>query len=322
MKRSFVLAIFLASISVVAAGCSKNPVIALPPPAPAHVYVANPAFVSGTAGVTVYQMPLSASSTPLFTLGVPNGIVGQPSAVAMDAAKNLYVLDRTAQSIFIFSQPVTATSMPATTLGPFPAFNNAVFLTLDQTGDIWVSSAGSSTIYEFAPPFTTGVPTPALTINATLPALNNQTGITFSLGRMFVANQVAGQVLVFNPPFANGMAAVATITSPGFPEGIGFDVKDQMYVSDFTSGKVYAFKPPFATGITPSFFISPPTVSGGTSGLASFISMDAAGNLYVPYEADGANGNLSVFAPPFSGASVPLFSIPGPGNPNGVVVGP
>ncbi|MBV8365070.1 MAG: hypothetical protein JO194_01080 [Candidatus Eremiobacteraeota bacterium] len=297
--------------------------ISIPPPPPARTYVSNPAFVSGTAGVQVYQMPLTASSTPAFTLGPANGIPLSPSALAVDKAHNLYVLDDGASSIFIFSQPISATSTPAVTLGPIPGTANDTFITLDAAGDIWMSSSATSTIYEFSPPFATGVPAPALVINTTVPALNNQTGITFdTTGRMFVANQLAGQVLVFNPPFANGMAAIATITSPGFPEGVAFDVKDQMYVSDFTTGNVYAFKPPFATGITPAFHIAPPVVSGGTSGEATFIATDSSFNLYVPYGVDGAHGNLSVFAPPFSGASTPVLSLPGIGNPSNIAIGP
>jgi len=323
--RSFTTRVLLFALSAAAlAGCSKNPVIQLPPPPAARMFVSDSSFGSlGTFSVSVYNQPLSQSSVAAITLGAANGLAGFPSGSAFDHQGNFYVIDDLSSSIYIYAPPVTATSQPATVIGPEPGFANAFSLALDASGNIWVSSSGNSFIYEFTPPFTTGVAVPALSMHATTPALGGNSGIIFDpLGRMFVANQFSDQVFVFQPPFTATATAIAAITVPGEPEGIAVDTKDRLVVAEFVSGKLDVYNPPYATGIMPAFAISPPIVSGGLSGQTYQPSFGANGDLYVPYQIDGALGNVSIFAQPLGVSSVPIFSIPGTGQPTAVSFGP
>jgi streptogramin lyase len=306
-------------------GCQKSSVIGIPPPPPPRMFVSDSNFGGlGTFSVSIFTPPLTPLSVPAVTLGAANGLVAEPSGSAFDSKGNFYVIDDASSSIYIYAPPVTATSMPTTVIGPQPGFSNAFSLALDASGDIWVSSSGNSFIYEFTPPFATGVAVPAISMHATTPALSGNAGIIFDkLGRMFVANQFTSQVLVFNPPFTAASVAIAAITTPGInPEGLTVDLKDDLVVAEFNSGNLDVYNPPYATGISPAFVIAPPVVSGAPSSETYQPVFGPDGNLYVPYQLDGATGNVSIFAQPLSGASSPILSLPGAGQPSAVSFGP
>ena len=325
VRRFVAFTLVVASAGVLAA-CAKNPTINIPP-VPQNAFVTNAAFVGGTAGLAVYTQPLTAASTPNFTMGVANGIVGNPSGLAVSATQ-LFVESDGASSIYIFTLPVTPTSTPTAVLGPFPAWSNAYSMTLDPSGNLWVMSSGSNQLFEYSPPFATGVPAPTLVMGpATVPALNFPSGVVFDkqTGNMYVPNANANQVLVFAPPFTATEAASATMTVGAAgtrPIGIAIDIQRRLYVPDCgITGNIYVFKPPYATGVTPSFFIAPPVVSGHASSCAVGPAFDSAQNLYAPYETDGAFGNVSQFAPPFSAATTAVFSLSQPGGPIAVGFG-
>jgi hypothetical protein len=329
MRRlSFIgFAAFAAAAAVLFVGCQKSSVINLPPgPAP-QLFVANPAFVSGTFGVAVYAQPITPSSTPVFTLGAANGITLFPAAVGFDTHGNLFVLDESTSQVLIYAPPISSSSTPATTLALAGA-SNAFSLAVDAGNNLWVSSSNNATVWKFTPPFATGTPAPALTLTAlnTVPAISRPAAIGFDrYGDMCLEDFGTNQVLIYRPPFAVPITAAAAIRTNGGadePGGCGFNVNGQLLVSDFTNGNEYFYNPPFATGSLPAFAISPPVVSGGLSGGTKVVGFDSAGNLYVPYSFDGANGNVSVYGPPFSGASVPQFSLPQSGDPYGVGFSP
>lgn len=63
-------------------------------------------------GIDVYTLPLTASSTPAFTISNVNG----PEAVALDSQGNLYVGNVNDSTVRVFAPPFSASSTPSVTL--------------------------------------------------------------------------------------------------------------------------------------------------------------------------------------------------------------
>ncbi len=81
----------------------------------------------GVGRVDVYSLPITATSTPAFT--ITNGI-NLPEAVALDAAGNLYVGNLASAAVTVYSPPFSASSAPTTSLvmspSPFSIFGIAI----------------------------------------------------------------------------------------------------------------------------------------------------------------------------------------------------
>jgi hypothetical protein len=90
-----------------------------------QLFVAN---VAGTTGrVDVFTLPITASSSPAFSL--TNGM-NIPEAVAFDSSGNLYVGNLGNATVTVYTPPFSAASSPSTTLtvstGPFAIFGIAI----------------------------------------------------------------------------------------------------------------------------------------------------------------------------------------------------
>jgi hypothetical protein len=307
------------------AGCSKSPTINIPPPPPARFYVAN--FVCHD--LVVFPQPLSASSTPAFTLPLP----GNAGGVSADAAGNVYVPNGT--NISVFAQPVTATSV-ATVVGPIAGAGSFRGSTIDAAGNLWVADATGVQVFEFTLPLGAA---PIRTLQCAC------FGFPFSIafdraGHIFVGDD-NGTVSVLNIPAATGLsvlAPVAVLTASG-TSGIGVDVQNRLYASDFAGGEIRVFSPPFATGNTPAFVFpcclpsppNPPNTGFPPAPLLTpeLMTFDSSGTLYVAYASDTTiipTGGVAVYAGPIGKASLPLFTLQGVAagmsGPNGVAFAP
>ncbi len=150
--RSFTTRVLLFALSAAAlAGCSKNPVIQLPPPAAARMYVADL-----NNGLVVFTQPITASSTPSFT--IPGA---ETAGVVFDSAGNLYVSNAGANTIAVYKSPVSATSVPTLVIGPITGAFDIEGLAFDSAGNLYAADEGGSQVLVLTPPFTAGVQAPA-----------------------------------------------------------------------------------------------------------------------------------------------------------------
>ncbi len=305
--------LLLVALSVAAlAGCYKNPTIALPPPAPARLYVAD--FFNG---LLVYTQPITSTSMPSIT------IPGASTGVAFDAAQNLYVADYNLNTIAVYKSPITASSTPFMTIGPITGASHLEGLTFDKSGGLYIADETGDEVLYLAPPFAPGAQLPTKTITG-MPF--GPTVVVFdSAGNMLTPSYGAAKVTIFRPPFVNGAnTPVGSMKMPFNCSGIGIDLKDDLVVGQ-DNGSLEVVKPPFATGVLPSFSIAPTFINGtqATEGISS--TFDSAGNLWQTFGGHGAPANTGVaeFAQPFSGSTLALLGFRGGmGFPFGIAFGP
>ncbi len=80
---------------------------------------------AGTGGIDVYNLPITSTSSPTFTMTN----VDTPETVAFDAGGNLYVGNLGDSTIRVFTPPFAASSTPSVTLtlpSPFAVFGIAI----------------------------------------------------------------------------------------------------------------------------------------------------------------------------------------------------
>lgn len=109
-------------------------------------------------------------------------------------------------------------------------------LAFESQGDLWVSDSGNNRVLEFLPPFTSGMAAslvigqPDATGRNPQPtaanSLNDPSDLTFDAsGDLIVADVLNNRILIFLPPFSNGMSASVVLgqtnMSTGAPHGCG-----------------------------------------------------------------------------------------------------
>lgn len=302
-------------------GSSSTPPPPPPPPSTTNYAVAD----YGNNRVLIYDAPFSTNQNASVVLGqsvfnsnsinagggatpAANGL-WYPTSVAADASGNLYVGDGDNDRVLQFKPPFTTnmnasvvfgeTGMTAASPGYFGTGASAsglsgpyLYVAIDSRGDLWVSDYNNSRVVEYVPPFSNGMA-------ATLAIGQTTTGALTSTP----CNKGAG----------NGSAPTSSTLCD--PEGLTFDASGNLWVADSSNNRVLEFKPPFSTGMAASLEVGQPSgatafttfaVNNGGSGgnpIASSLygpSMplfDSSGNLWV---ADGGNGRVLMYAPPFS----------------------
>jgi sugar lactone lactonase YvrE len=161
-------------------------------------------------------------------------------------------------------------------------------LTFDASGNLWVADSSNNRVLEFKPPFSTGMAAslelgqPAGATAFTTFAVNNGGSggnpIASSLygpsmplfdlsGNLWVTDSGNGRVLMYAPPFSNGMNATqelgdpagsaafttrsASLTQWGMnePWGLCLDTEGSIYVTDNAYNRVMIFDLPFSNGM-------------------------------------------------------------------------
>jgi hypothetical protein len=137
-------------------------------------------------------------------------------------------------------------------------------------------------------------------------------------GNLYVADALNQRILIFKPPFTNGMAASVVIGQPDFVTnglnltqnglsnvfGLAIDGNGNLWVSDFNYNRVLEFVPPFTNGMNAILVIgqanftsnATATTSTGLSG-AGVVAFDHNGNLWVT---DLFNSRVLAYVPPFA----------------------
>ncbi|MDV3244729.1 MAG: hypothetical protein LYZ66_06115 [Nitrososphaerales archaeon] len=262
-----------------------------------------------------------------------------PRGLAIDSSGNLWVGDDSSDRVLLFS-PAYSSGMNAnlvlgepdfasyTTTAAQSVVTSADGVALDPSGNLWVVDYYSNRILMFSPPFFSGMNANLVigqssfttTASATgASSLNDPAGLTFdSSGNLWVADQLNNRVLMFAPPFSNGMSAtlaigqttlstgIASVTQNGlyYPFDVAVDSGGNLWVSDYYNNRILMFAPPFSTGMAASLVIGQPSFSSNSAGAGQSglnrpegIGFDPRGNLWV---ADHSNNRVLRFAPSFS----------------------
>lgn len=191
-------------------------------------------------------IPGSASATSLC----------YPTAVAFDASGNLWVADRGNNRVLEYAPPFS-TGMAASvelgyaaSVGMNSPFTGSSFhgdacaavtagslcspagLGFDSGGNLWVADASDRRVLEFRPPFTSGmaaalvVGQPSLTQAAAGAPAANTVGTPAAVGfdshgDLFVSDGEDNRILIYAPPFSDGMSAIVVLGQPSFASGGG-----------------------------------------------------------------------------------------------------
>jgi hypothetical protein len=298
------------------AGCSakSTSVTPTPPPVASFMYYTVPELVVGQPAIGVVAYPVTSASTPSLTVNVSaaNGLA-DPTALLVDSQGRLFVLNDPGNpaTVGVFALPLTATSVPLFTL-TMPAGGNEVFsMAFDASGDLWASSTGNNTIYEFTGPFSaTATLVPAATIATGV--CGRPEGLGFDLvGNLYAACEsstgAANAVGVFlkGAGFSNATTLAYTLIGPGAPEALAFDKSGNLYVgSDLappSAGIAEFLSTNLATGASPNVFDSTGMLANPFPAQFAF---DSVGNIY---DADcGSTAHIYVYPTGTSALSATL----------------
>lgn len=192
-----------------------------------------PPFSSGMAAIL-------ALGQPGFTNGACNGNVSAaslcfPTGVTFDADGDLWVADNNENRVVEFKPPFVngesasieigqqdfASRVQGTGAGGLSIPFSAAF---DKTGNLWVTDSGNWRVLEFSAPFfngqaasfVLGYPNFTTTVNNNLQSnMTNPWALAFDdAGDLFVADVGGSRILLFTPPFSNGMSANGVIGQP------------------------------------------------------------------------------------------------------------
>lgn len=284
-----------ASAGLILAACSSSTATTNPPPPPPpppptqHLYIGQDDI---PGKILVYDLPLTASSTPVVTLPYDADVSLSVNATTLAANK---ISDYT---VSLFRLPLTSASVPYATL-PVGWLETPLLL---PSGPLYLAIA--DTIHVYSSPFTSAstpssrVVTPNLTAHS-LAIDPNGTVYAASADRIDV---ITGGSVTMTLAAAAGTefdAISASATQLFACEGTGF------------ASHVFVYSLPLATTATPTVIMNSGTV--GANGCA----LDASGHLYITW-----GPTIVVFTPPFTSASTPTLSLSLNGGGSGIAIGP
>ena len=300
------------------------------------------------------MIKLIPTVTPLYNAGF--GVIGQPNftssvaattqnglyaptGAAIDSAGNLYVADYGNNRVLMY-QPPFSNGMNASVVIGQANFTSSVVATtqnglsypngaaIDSAGNLYVADYGNNRVLMYQPPFSNDmnaavvIGQPNFTSSGTATTQNGLTkpfGVaTDSAGNLYIVDYDNNRVLIFQPPFSNGMNASVVIGQANFtssvvattqnglsyPTGVAIDSAGNLYIVDHDNSRVMMYQPPFSSGMNASVVIGQANfTSSGTATTQNGLSYpfgvatDSAGNLYI---VDYENSRVMMYQPPFS----------------------
>ena len=321
------------------------------------------ALASGTAySVTVLTQPANPNQICSVMSGsgtVTNAAINTVAVICVTTTTALIVADSINNRVLIYNAPFS-TGQSANVVWGQSNFTTATFgmtantmnqpatITEDSAGNLYVADQLNCRVTQFLPPFITGMSASVVfgqpnLITGNCPAsagisassLGNSTsvadqvlGMTFaSSGALWVADSGSNRVLVYQPPFSNGMAATLAIGQANLTSGLPnqglasatsaslfdpgffvFDSSGNIWIPDPLNNRILEFKSPFATGMSASLVLGQAdfthnianqgaVVGPNTISDAIGAAFDSSGNLWV---ADSSNNRVLEFVPPFT----------------------
>jgi hypothetical protein len=305
--RTFGVAIILGVLLVDVAGCSSSSTSPTPTPTPVgvqHLYVTD----NGSPGtVFVFNLPLTATSTPTVTLLTTGN--GAANPCFDNAGSHIYVPMDGSDTVQVFALPLTASSTPAFTLTTTSTGEDCHF---DGSGNLYVAESAGSKIEVFKAPVASGS-----IVNSTITgaALVNPWGIwTDASGNVFSSTHPSAAVEYSAFPTNAQTAAFGPTSNDQF--GLALGPSGSLYAANATAaGVIDVYDPPFSNSSTKNVA---ETITTPLTNWVSYMAFDAAGNLYAGGSA--ATFHVLVYASPYTGAPVDLNR--GATRVQGVAIGP
>ena len=210
-----------------------------------------PPFTNGMAAVlAIGQEDLNSGNANEGGLAPTDATLLAPFGLAFDPAGNLWIVDHGNCRVLEFKPPFTTGMAASLVLGQADfahgapdaggsvgtnTLNEPLGANFDRSGNIWVADALNNRVLEFQAPFTTdmnaslvlgqvdfthGMANQGGTVR-TSATLNNPHEVTFdSSGRLFVSDSGNDRILMFAPPFSNGMHAGLVIGQADFASAV------------------------------------------------------------------------------------------------------
>jgi len=211
--------------------------------------------------ITVYTLPVSATSAPVATLNLP--AAAGAFHMAFDPAGNLWVASTGNASVFEYNGPwgaVTGTSTPAVNKTLSSGLSSPEGLAFDAAGDLLVANEGSTTISIFTAPIANGA-SPSGTLNG----VTAPDSIVFDHSANLYVGKVNGDIARYNAPVTAGSSPntinPAAVTTAADIEGIAVDNASNLFVMSCNSNVLE-----FPTGTTAFSATMAPSVSLTFSG--------------------------------------------------------
>jgi sugar lactone lactonase YvrE len=165
-----------------------------------------------------------------------------PTDLAFDSSGDLWIVDNNNNRVVEYTPPFTAGQPASLVLGQ-PDFNSKSLgsgsaglnypwgIAIDGAGHVWVSDGLNWRVLRFSPPFSNGqaadlvlgYPNFTTTVNNNpQSSISNPRGLAFDAnGFLYVADDGNSRVMMFAPPFTNGMNATTVIGQPNFTSAGG-----------------------------------------------------------------------------------------------------
>ncbi len=239
------------------------------------------------------------AGAPLFGIGTPSGslsgVTTAPSTTSASAPNSFTVTPPATFASATASFTVTPTFAGQATDGCTQTGANCapVTVTVDMKYEQWlfVANYGSSTVTEYALPYTGGAPVATISNSVTSPA-----GLAFdSSGNLFVANEGSSNTVTeYAPPYTG--APTATVSnSVKSPWGVAFDSAGNLFVANNGNNNVTEYAPPY-TGAPMA------TVSNSVQSPQG-LAFDSLDHLFVADNGNNNNsGKVTEYASPYTGA--------------------
>ena len=302
----------------------------------------------GNKRVLMYAPPFSNGMNASLVLGQANfttrgGNLTQngltyPISVFIDSSGNAWVADYL--RVLMYEPPFSNGMNASLVLGQANFTTNNSVVTqnglygnpytvfVDSSGNVWVADQGASRVLMYAPPFSNGMNASLVlgqanfttsAVATTQNGLDESTSVFVdSSGNVWVADTANSRILMYSPPFSNGMNASLVLGQSSFTTGGGattqngllnpasvfVDSSSNVWVADKGNNRILMYSPPFSNGMNASLVLGQPNFTLGTyattqNGLyyPTSVFVDSSGNVWVN---DYANDRVLMYAPPFS----------------------
>jgi hypothetical protein len=248
-----------------------------------QAYVGN--FNNGSGGnIGVYtSVPLTAASTPAFTLGSANGL-SAPSAIRVDPnGQRIWVSDAGNSKILAFDLPLAANSQPSVTL---TAANEPFDLQFDPNGNLWVGEF-TGKIEEWTVGNLSGPSVKTLATGST----SNIFAIAFdAAGTLYTGGPGSPFMFIFNNPGTANAPSASSATFGATISGLAF-APGKMFVGSFQTGEIGFYTLPITANSQPT-----PIITSGV--FAQKLGFAPTGELTVPVGESGAQNKVNFFSAP------------------------
>jgi sugar lactone lactonase YvrE len=234
---------------------------------------------SGNNRVLEFKTPFSNGESASLVIGQPtfggyigtttSGGLNAPSYLAFDPSGNLWVTDQGNNRVLEFTAPFSTGQKASVVIGQadFTSFAPSSTVTakslfepvgigFDSKGNLWVVDSADHRVLEYNSPFSTDESASVVigqsSLTGTSTGLNAYAVAFDSGGNLWVSDGISG-VAEYEGPVSTGEAGIQEIgptvttnsTSPGDklrdPQGIAFDVNDNLWVADYDHGRVVVY---------------------------------------------------------------------------------